>query len=139
LRPKDPEQLPLLARAWRSFAQGVAATLRWAGRAILAAGADERLAEHVRAPRVRRAQRLDPSDASGGRFRAVPDGPCTRSGPIAFAAAMLVTVGRLFFVDSYNLVIHFAGLLCSTSSPRPSDLPLAGLIAELERRWSPAT
>ncbi len=106
-------------------------TLRWAGRAILAAGADERLAEHVAgAARQAGLSVLTRATHPAGAFERFLTGRARALGRIAFAAAMLVTVGRLFFVDSYNLVIHFAGLLWLYFVTRdPAIFRLAGLIA----------
>jgi len=132
LRPKDPEQLPLLARRLGvPLPREWLRTLRWAGRAILAAGADERLAEHVAsAARQAGLNVLTRATHPAGAFERFLTGHARALGRIAFAAAMLVTVGRLFFVDSYNLVIHFAGLLWLYFVTRdPAIFRLAGLIA----------
>jgi len=132
LRPKDPEQLPLLAgRLGIPLPREWLRTLRWAGRAILAAGADERLAEHVAgAARQAGLSVLIRATHPAGVLERFLTGHARALARIAFAAAMLVTVGRLFFVDSYNLVIHFTGLLWLYFVTRdPAIFRLAGLIA----------
>ena len=112
-RPRDPEQLRLLAeRLHVPLSREWLRTLRWAGRNVLVCGTDE-----VAAARVLSAAKdagietvVRPARVAPAHMRFV----AAHAQSIARAFFLLTALGsflKLYFFRGYNPFVHFAGLL----------------------------
>ena len=113
LRPKYLKQVKVLAsRLGVNAPWAWLLTLRWAGKAVLVAGADPVTAESVAASArdagFKSALREGKPQGGLASFVAAHAGAL---GAAAFVAGAAVSAWRLFFVDSYSSFIHFLGLL----------------------------
>jgi len=112
-RPRDPEQLRLLAeRLHVPLSREWLRTLRWAGRNVLICGTDEAAAARVlsAAKDAGIETAVRPARAAPAHMRFV----AAHAQSIARAFFLLTALGsflKLYFFRGYNPFVHFAGLL----------------------------
>jgi tetratricopeptide (TPR) repeat protein len=112
-RPRDPEQLRLLAeRLHVPLSREWQRTLRWAGRNVLICGTDEAAAARVlsAAKDAGIETAVRPARAAPAHMRFV----AAHAQSIAGAFFLLTALGsflKLYFFRGYNPFVHFAGLL----------------------------